>query len=63
MTVSAGSLGAIKQNLEPLQAQPSWEWKYTMGPDKIVQLQMDKASDVHRHDMLSVDAAPLSYII
>ena len=61
MTVSAGSHGTIKQSLEPLQAEPSWEWKYTMGPDKNIQLQLKKASSLH--DVLSVEAAPLSYII
>lgn len=63
MTVSAGSTGAVRQSLEPLQSEPSWEWKYTMGPDKNIQLQMEKASSMRQRDRLNFDAAPLSYVI
>ena len=63
MTVSAGAHGTIKEKLEPLQPEPSWEWKYTMGLNKNIHLQMEKASSMLHRDMLTVDPAPLSYII
>ena len=63
MTVSAGSDGAIRQSLELLQAEPSWQWKYSMGADKNIQLHMETASSARHHDGLAFDAHPLSYII
>ena len=63
MTVSAGPNGAIRQSLELLPAEPSWQWKYTMGADKNIQLSMETASSARHRDGLAFDAHPLSYII
>ena len=63
MTVSAGTDGAIRQSLELLQAEPSWQWKYTMGTDKNIQLHMETASSARHRDGLAFDTHPLSYII
>lgn len=63
MTVSSGPNGVIRQSLERLQAEPSWQWKYTMGADKNIQLHMEKASSVRHRDVIASDAPPLSYII
>ncbi|KAL3139801.1 hypothetical protein ABBQ38_004102 [Trebouxia sp. C0009 RCD-2024] len=63
MTVSAGPNGVIRQTLERLQAEPSWQWKYTMGTDKNIQLHMEEASSVHQCNAMASDMPPLSYII
>lgn len=62
MIVTAGPNGAVRSSLEPLQSEPSWQWKYTMGPNSNIQLQLEKANTRH-HDQLKFEAAPLSYII
>ena len=63
MIVVAGCDGAIKSVLEPLQTQPSWQWKYTMSADKKIQLQMETASSMSHLERLSFDASSLSYVI
>ncbi len=63
MTVTAGLSGTVRSSLEPLQIEPSWQWKYAMGPNSNIQLQLEKASTARRRDQLKFDAAPLSYII
>ena len=63
MTVSAGPDGAIRQALELLQAEPSWQWKYTMAADRNIKLHMETASSARHRDGLAFDAHPLSYII
>ena len=63
MTVSAGPNGVVRQRLERLQAEPSWQWKYTMGTDKNIQLHMEEASSVRQRNAVAADVPPLSYII
>lgn len=63
MIVSAGPHGVIRQSLELLQAEPSWQWKYAMGTDKNIQLHKETASSARHRDGLAFDAQPLSYII
>ena len=63
MTVAAGLNGVVKSSLEPLQRVPSWQFKYTMGANSNIHLQLEKASNIQRHDQSNFDAAHLSYII
>lgn len=63
MTVAAGLNGVVKSSLEPLQRVPSWQYKYTMGANSNIHLQLEKASNIQRHDQSNFDAAHLSYII
>jgi len=63
MTVTAGPNGAVRSSLEPLQSEPSWQWKYSMGANSNIQLQLEKAASTRHRDQLNFDAAPLSYII
>lgn len=63
MIVTAGPNGAVRSSLEPLQSEASWQWKYSMGPNSNIQLQLEKAANSRHRDQLNFDAAPLSYII
>ncbi|KAA6420439.1 MAG: low photochemical bleaching 1 [Trebouxia sp. A1-2] len=63
MVVTAGPNGAVRSSLEPLQSEPSWHWKHSMGPNSNIHLQLEKAASSRHRDQLKFDAAPLSYII
>ena len=63
MIVTSGLNGSSRSSLEPLQAEPSWQWKYTMGADKHIRLELAKASNAVKREQVDFDAAALSYII
>lgn len=43
MLVSAGPDGTLRTLLQPLEAQPTWRWRYSLGPGGEVQLEMQEA--------------------
>ena len=62
MNVTTGLDGQIRQSIEPLKKEPSWQWQYTMDAKQNVQLHLETASTPHISQP-KFDAAELSYMI
>lgn len=63
MVVSAGPHGRVRQSLELLTEEPSWQWKYAMDAKRNVKLQLQTASTAPASKQPQFDAAELSYMI
>ena len=49
VTVMSGwPAGGFRTVLQPIDVVPSWQWKYSMGPRSIIQLELQEAFSANK---------------